>query len=68
MNDIKSKTANDLYNEIHNAVMLPSLSKHCTAICLKHIISLYEKYKIDDPEALAQLKESFKQINKPFTT
>lgn len=68
MNNIKSETAKNLYDEIHNAVMLPSLSKHCTAICLKHIISLYEKYQIDDPEALTELKESFKQINKPFTT
>jgi hypothetical protein len=68
MNNIKSKTAKGLYDEIHTAVMLPSLSKHCTMICLKHIIFVHEKYGINDPEELKQLKEALKEISKPFTT
>lgn len=66
MSNIKSDLAKTLYDEIHNAVMLTSLSKHCTAICLKHIISLYEKHGINDPEELNKLKESLKQF-KPLT-
>lgn len=65
---IKSNTAKEIYNEIHNAVMLPSLSKHCTAICLKHIISIHEKYGVGDPKELDQLKQDLKEISKPFTT
>lgn len=67
MNNIKSDTVNKLYDEIRNAVMLPSLAKHCTAIYLKHIISLYEKYQIDDPKELEEIKKAFEQIKKPFT-
>ena len=68
MSNIKNKTAKGLYDEIHTAVMLPSLSKHCTMICLKHIIFVHEKYGIDDPEELKQLKEALKEISKPFKT
>lgn len=67
MSKIKGELANAIHDEIRDAVMLPSVSKHCTAICLKHIISIYEKYQIDDPQTLEEIKETFNQIKKPFT-